>query len=156
VPDEYQDESGSRETLSLWLTWDTNSLYLAVQADVHGSLNEIIMLINTGSGNGITSFLSPPAGSMIEERHPITEGFSPDMILRMWCSQGSSFYGGTPARGSSELKFNINHGWSNVNLMLSTDPFYAWCNSDVQATASRRCSPARPPGSTFLPQLLQL
>ena len=133
VPSGYYDESGTRELHALWLTWDTNYLYIAVQADVHGSLNDIVALIDIEPSGGITNFSGNlPLGSQIEERRLTTTGFSPDIIARLWCAQNSDFFDGSSYAGGAEIKWHVAGIWSNKNMKEIEDKFYSWYNGSAK------------------------
>lgn len=98
--------------VSLWITWDTNNLYGALQGYANGQQNNLFVLLDTVSDKGIDDFLKLDRGWKRDLRF---SSMLPDFYLGIWTdyNSGSSLWNttwsGTNHSGGAGYEFWYIH-----------------------------------------------
>ncbi len=102
----YKDGISNGELSGLWVTWDTNYLYVAIQGQAKGRGNNIMCFLDTNVERGVVD-----QSTMTWNRRIIfADGFRPNAYVGMWCANEVAHFNGTSAGGDAQL-FYYTTGW---------------------------------------------
>lgn len=135
------DSTSNGELSGLWVTWDTNFVYVAVRGQAKGRYNNLLATIDTAYAYGNLDFLSFQSSAGHWRRDILfDEGINPNIYLGFWCKNDAATYDGTDIGGNTHLRYgNGVAAWTLGNQGLSiTNEYFSWYNGSVQADPAKR------------------
>lgn len=137
------DPISNSELTGMWVTWDTNFLYIAMQGQAMGRHNNLMCLIDSNVDKGYNDFNKLTHTSAWKRDILFDEGIMPNVYLGFWCNNNTANYNGTDSGGNTKMFYgNGQNSWIEGKQMSTqtetSNAFYAWYNGSSQANPSLR------------------
>jgi len=140
------------ELSELWLTWDTNALYVAVRGQTAGRHNNLMIYFDREPGVGRTSFNENPP--IVWQRGVFFKDMDPDMYIGFWnpndsvkfdinpdkSGGGVQIYSHTGPDGSVKVGMSSYADTANVpgSPNMDTSIFDFWFNGEYESDMFKR------------------
>ncbi len=139
------DAISHSELTGLWVTFDTNYLYVAVRGQAMGRHNNILAMLDSNVNYGANDF------TLITHNHAwkrdilFDEGIVPNIYLGFWCADNTANYNATDAGGNTKMFYGDGYGsdWTESSSQCSNQnslegEYYSWYNGSTQTERTKR------------------
>ena len=148
------------EATELWLTWDTNALYIAVRGQTAGQRNNIMIYFDREPNVGKVAF----DRGVVWNRRVYFYNMDPDMYIGFWCKDGTPYfdYSGSDSGGvqiyshtgpDGSIKVGISSYRDTGNVPgspnMNTSIFDFWYNGSSEPDMFKRVAIAKIAWSFF-------
>ena len=141
--DPAKNSISNSELSGMWVTWDTNFLYIAIRGQAQGRHNNIMCLVDSNSDTGYSDFNLLTHNNAWKRDILFDEGILPNVYFGFWCTDNHPYYNGTDGGGNTKMFYGDGlNDWVEAQQMASqtgtNQTFYAWYNGSSQSVASQR------------------
>jgi|GEM_PF-2861574 len=148
------------ELSELWITWDTNALYVAVRGQSAGRHNNLMIYFDREPGVGRTSFNEKPP--VVWQRGVFFKDMDPDMYIGFWCKDDTSSFAYGSSDGGVQIHshtgpdgtttlYMSSHDDSSSSIIsnMNTNYFDFWYNGSSEPDMFKRVAIAKIAWSFF-------